>query len=135
MNNDDGSAAIEASLAVTALMLVMFFLIGAIRIVGAGGDVHSAAWAAARAASTAYNPDQAAAHAKDVAASTLKDRGVSCRNLTVKVGGDLTPGGVITVDVTCTVALADIGLVGFPGTRTATGRGVEQIDLLRGGTP
>ena len=63
----------------------------------------------------------------------LADRGVACQHLGVAVGGDITAGGVVTVDVTCTVSLADVVVAGFPGSRTLTGRGVEQVDVVRGG--
>jgi hypothetical protein len=42
---------------------------------------------------------------------------------------------VVTVDVTCTVGLHDVGLVGFGGSRVVHGHGVEFVDSIRGGTP
>ena len=51
----------------------------------------------------------------------------------MNTGGDLAAGGIVTVDVTCTVALGDVVVAGFPGSRTATGHGVEQVDVVRGG--
>jgi Flp pilus assembly protein TadG len=130
---DRGSAGIEASFGVIALLLVAFFIVGALRITGAGGDANAAAHAAARAAAAEYDPDAAATAAQQVASQTLADRGVACQNLSVRVGGDLEPGGLVTVDVTCSVSLRDVVIAGFPGTRTVTGRGVEQVDIVRGG--
>ena len=131
----DGEAGdITAAIAVTALLFLAFFAIGALRIVGTGGDVDAAARAAARAASATGNAAAAEAAASSVAGETLAHRGVACQGLTVAVGGDLAAGGIVTVEVTCVVSLADVVLVGFPGTRTLTGHGIEQVDQLRGGT-
>lgn len=130
---DDGSMGVEGAGAVVVLLLVAFFVIGALRIVGAGGDTQTAAHAAARAAAAEYSDGEAAAAAQQVASNVLADRGVACQGLSVSVGGSLEPGGVVTVDVTCTVSLADVVIAGFPGSRTTTGRGVEQVDLIRGG--
>jgi Flp pilus assembly protein TadG len=126
---------VEAGVAVTGLLLVGFFVVGALRVVGTGGDVDAAARAAARAAAASYDTGSASAAASKVAGAVLADRGVACLNLGVNVAGDLTAGGVVTVAVTCTVSLADVVVAGFPGSRTLTGHGVEQVDVVRGGAP
>jgi hypothetical protein len=129
---DVGTAAVEAGLAVTGVLLVGFFVIGALRIVGTSGDVDAAARSAARAAAATYDTASASAAASNVAGTELADRGVACRNLSVALGGTLEPGGVVTVAVTCTVSLGDVIVAGFPGSRTLTGRGVEEVDVIRG---
>jgi Flp pilus assembly protein TadG len=126
-NDERGTAGVEAAFAVVALLLVGFFIIGALRV------TNTAAHAAARAAAAEYDAASANAAANRVAAGVLSDRGVACQGLNVVVGGDLTSGGVVTVEVTCTVDLSDVALAGFPGSRTLTGRGVEQVDVVRGG--
>jgi Flp pilus assembly protein TadG len=130
-----GTAAVEAGLAVTAVLLVGFFVIGALRVIGTTGDVDAAARAAARAAAATYNSGSASAAASRVAGATLAARGVACEGFGVAVGGSLDAGGIVTVAVTCRVSLADVLVVGFPGSRTVTGRGVEQVDVVRGGAP
>ena len=132
---DRGTAAVEAGLAVTAVLLVGFFVIGALRVVGTSGDVDAAARSAARAAAATYDTASASSAASKMAGAALADRGVACQNLTVALGGTLDAGGVVTVAVTCTVSLGDVIVAGFPGSRTLTGRGVEQVDIIRGGTP
>ena len=132
-HDDRGSAGVEAAIAVTSLLLVGFFIIGAIRVVGTGGDVDAAARSAARAAAAEYDSGSASAAAQAVAAQTLAARGVACQQLAVSVDGDLSPGSVVIVSVTCSVSLADVVVAGFPGSRTVTGRGVEQVDVVRGG--
>jgi hypothetical protein len=57
---------------------------------------------------------------------------VACRDLDVATAGDTTPGSVVRVEVTCTVELADVVLVGFGATRTVQGIGVEYVDTVRG---
>ena len=123
----------EAAIAVTSLMMVGFFIVGALRVTNTGGDVDAAARSATRAAAAEYDDGSAFQAAQAVAASELADRGVACEQLNVRVGGTLAAGGVITVDVTCVVSLADVVLAGFPGSKTVSGRGVEQVDVVRGG--
>ncbi len=130
---DQGSAGVEAAIAVTSLMMVGFFIVGALRVTNTAGDVDAAARSATRAAAAEYDDGSAFQAAQAVAASELADRGVACEQLNVRVGGTLAAGGVITVDVTCVVSLADVVLAGFPGSRTVSGRGVEQVDVVRGG--
>lgn len=130
---DQGSAGVEAAIAVTSLMMVGFFIVGALRVTNTAGDVDAAARSATRAAAAEYDDASAFQAAQAVAASELADRGVACEQLNVRVGGTLAAGGVITVDVTCVVSLADVVLAGFPGSKTVSGRGVEQVDVVRGG--
>ena len=130
---DQGSAGVEAAIAVTSLMMVGFFIIGALRVTNTGGDVDAAARSATRAAAGEYDDASAYQAAQAVASSELADRGVACEQLDVQLGGTLAAGGVITVNVTCVVSLADVVLAGFPGSKTVTGRGVEQVDVVRGG--
>jgi Flp pilus assembly protein TadG len=130
---DRGSAGVEAALAVVALLAVGFFVVGALRVTGSSSDVDSAAHAGARAAAAAYEPAVAQASASAVVRQVLSDRGVACQDLTVSVSGDLAAGSVVVVDVSCTVRLDDAALAGFPGAKTVTGRGVEQVDVIRGG--
>ena len=132
-HDDRGAAGVEAALAVTGLLMVGFFLIGGIRLLGSAGDVDGAAHAGARAAAAEYNDGAASSAAQSVVGQVLGDRGVACSGLSVVIGGDLNAGGVVIVDVTCTVELSDVMVAGFPGSRKVTGRGVEQVDVVRGG--
>lgn len=131
--NDRGTASVEAAIAVVALLSMAFFVVGALRIVGTGSDVDAAARAGARAAASQYGTALAHEVATQVVSGALADRGVACTDLTVSVSGDLTPGSVVSVDVSCTVGLDDVVLAGFPGSRTVSGRGVEWVDTVRGG--
>jgi Flp pilus assembly protein TadG len=133
---DGGSAGIEAAIAVVALLSVMFFIVGALRVTNSAGDVDAAARAAARAAAAQRDMGAATGAASQVAASALASRGVACAGgPAVSVGGSVTPGGIVTVTVTCVVSLADARLGGFSGSRSVTGHGVESVDSARGGQP
>jgi Flp pilus assembly protein TadG len=129
---DRGAAGVETALAVTSLLLVAFFLIGGLRVIGTNGDVVAAAHAGARAAAAERNSTAAAAAARSVVGQSLADRGVACQSMSVQASGDLTPGSLVTVDVSCTISLADVVLAGFPGARTVAATGVEQVDVIRG---
>lgn len=130
---DDGSASVETAIAIVALLAMAFFIVGALRVVGTGVDVDSAARAGARAAAAEYQPAAAQAAASAVVSSALSDRGVACHDLAVAVSGDLSPGSVVSVEVTCIVGLDDVVLAGFPGSRTVSGQGIEYVDAVRGG--
>lgn len=130
---DRGSAGVEASLAVTALLATGMFVIGGLRITNTSGDVQAAARAAARAAAGEYSPSAAASAASQVAAGALAERGMACADLGVDVQGDLSAGSVVIVTVSCTVELGDVVLAGFPGATTVNGEAVEYVDVARGG--
>ena len=46
--------------------------------------------------------------------------------------GDFTPGGVVTVTVSCTVQLSGLGLLRIPGSETITASASSPIDVYRG---
>jgi len=117
---------------VTALILVLFFVVGGLRVVNTNGDVASAARSAARAAATARTAGESAAAAQTVAQNILSGRGVACSGgPAVSVSGGGSPGTVVTVSVTCVVSLNDVVVVGFPGSRTVTVSAVEYVDAVR----
>ena len=46
--------------------------------------------------------------------------------------GDFVPGGVVTVQVSCTVQLSGLGLLHIPGSETITASASSPIDVYRG---
>jgi len=130
---DQGTSAIELPIAVAGLVLVMLLTVGGLRISNMNGDVQSAAHAAARAAAAERTLSAAQAAASSVATRALAQSGVGCATPSVVVSGDVT-GGVVRVQVTCTVSLSDVTAAGFPGSRTVTATAVEVTDQLRGGS-
>ncbi len=130
---DSGSAGVETAIAVVALLSVMFFVVGALRITNAGGDVKAAARAGARAAATANSAGEAQARASRVTADALSERGVSCDGgPSVSTSGGGIAQSIVTVTVSCTVSLGDVLFGGFPGSRNVTSSAVEFTDQIRG---
>lgn len=129
---DGGTAGVEVAFSVTALLLVAFFIIGALRITNSGNDVDAAARAGARAAATARTAAEGETAARTVVSSALADRGVACAG-GPQVAVSRSTAGLATVTVTCTVGLGDVSPAGFNATRPVTSTASERVDPLRGG--
>lgn len=131
--DDRGAAGIETPLAVIGLLALMCFVVGGLRVANTNGDVDAAARAGARAAATARSSGEASASASRVVGLILAERGIACSGgPSVSVSGAAVPGGAVTVNVNCTVSLADVALAGFPGSVSARGSAVELVDIIRG---
>ncbi len=135
--HDDGHVAIEAAIAVIGLLLVMWLFVGGLRLTNAEGDVRASARAAARAAAVTLGPSGEQA-ARDVAETTLANRGVSCQSLAVAVertaaSAQADVAGLVKVSVSCTVSLGDVALAGFAGTRRMHADAIALVDVFRGG--
>jgi Flp pilus assembly protein TadG len=102
------------------------------RLVSAQLDLNAAARSAARAASLARTVPAAQADAQQAALDTLAAHGVTCAQptITVETGG-LQPGGAVTVTVSCVVPLADLALIGVPGSRTVSATSTSPVDRWR----
>lgn len=130
---DPGSASLELVLITPALIVLLLFVVFVGRLEQARGDVDRAARDAARAASTARSSDEARSQGEAAARSTLQSGGVTCRALKVDVNvDDFAPGGSVAATVTCDVDLADVALLGVPGSRTLTAAFSEPVDVYRG---
>ena len=131
--SDAGTAGVETAIALTALLLVVFFAVGAVRITGTNGDVGTAARAAARAAASERTAGSGRSLAGAVAGQILADRGLACiGGPAIETSGAGVPGGVVTVTVTCNVDLGDVVFDGFPGSRAVSASATEYVDALRG---
>lgn len=124
----------------TAIILpVLLAMVGLLVVLATGAlaqmTVDSAASQAARAASLERDTGTATASARQVAASTLTESGNTCRtsNVAVNAAGLRAPLGTpatVSVTVTCTVDL-QVGLPGFPSTRTLTATKSSPVDTYR----
>ncbi len=133
LRGDRGSAAVELAVIAPAFVVLMLLVVFAGRVSEADGTVQRAASAAARAASLRQHPDDATQDALDVAEANLSAAGITYDNLVVDVDTtNFGPGGTVTVTLACTASMADMALLGVPGTRTFTARSVEVIDRYRG---
>jgi Flp pilus assembly protein TadG len=119
------------------VVLALFGLVVAFgRTTTADTDVEHAARVGARAAASAQTSGGGRALAQDVIVDSLRSAGLSCAaGPAVSVGGDWSPGGRVTVTVSCTASLADVTKLGLPGSRTLTASATEVIDRSRGGEP
>jgi Flp pilus assembly protein TadG len=114
-----GSATVEAAIFVPLLVFILLGIVAGGRLVDAKADVHSAAREAARAASLRGTPAGATAAAQEAAREALARRRRSCTSWNAAIDTSrLRPGGVVTVDVTCVVALSGLGLPGLPTARS-----------------
>lgn len=131
--DERGSAVVELAILTPTILLLLMLVVAAGRLVQARNDVYGAAADAARAVSIRQRPADADADARRTAARALADRGVTCRSLTIGVDASaLSPGGTVSVVVTCSVDLSDLGLLGVPGSRSVTARAFEVVDRFRG---
>lgn len=124
---------VELTLVTPAILLVLMLVVASGRLVQARNDVQGAAADAARALSLRQQAGPGSADARQAAARSLADRGVTCRDLAVDVDASgLVPGGTVSVGVTCSVSLGDLGLLGLPGSRAISSRAFEPVDRFRG---
>ena len=131
-----GSIAVEVAIITPAFIFLMLLVVFAGKVAEANGNVERAASEAARAASLRQHPGDAVSDAQEAAEQNLSQAGVPCVVLDTAVDtGDFRAGGTVTVTVTCQASMADVTLLGVPGTRTFTARVVEVIDTYRGGDP
>lgn len=131
--HEQGSATLEVAIVTPALLLFMLLVVFGGRLALAHGEADSAARDAARAASIARSAGAATGNARQAAAATLTNAGISCRGFAVATDTSVfQPGGAVTVEVACTAALSDLGLLGVPGSQTLHGRYTAPVDRFRG---
>nr|WP_272923755.1 TadE/TadG family type IV pilus assembly protein [Streptomyces sp. SID3343] len=132
---DGGSVALETAILVPVLALLVAVMVAAGRITMAGGAVDAAAKAAAREASLARNPYDAATRADAAARHTLDQRGLSCASVSVSLDTSefAPPAGPARVRATvrCTVHLSDAAVPGMPGAKSMTSTVVSPVDRFR----
>jgi|ThiBio_1000_plan_1041568.scaffolds.fasta_scaffold00444_22 Flp pilus assembly protein TadG len=129
---DAGFASLELVILFPVIVLMLLLVVGFGRLTHGRDLVQQAASAAARAATLDSNPIQAGTDAKQAAHDVLDQAGVSCSTFTVTPDtSDFGPGGQVTVTVTCTTSLSDLGLVGFPGHKTLTASATSPLEQFR----
>jgi hypothetical protein len=108
-----GDAAAELVVLTPLAVVLLLFVILTFRVTAARGDVGAAA--------------------RDAAEATLAGGLAPCAALDVDVNlRGFAPGGTVTATVTCDVALADLGLLGVPGSRRVARTATSPIDTYRG---
>ena len=135
-HSERGSVSVEVAVIAPAFIFLMLLVVFAGKVSEADGNVERAAAEGARAASLRQAPGSAVADAEEAVAANLANAGVPCTNLTTNVDtSNFEPGGTVTVTVDCEASMADVTLLGVPGTRTFTATSVEVIDTYRGSEP
>ena len=130
---DGGSITVELVLLAPLLFAFFCFVIGLGRLDEAHGQLVGAARDAARAASDTRSPADAIAAATSTAQADLTGAGLTCRHADVHVDtAGFTPGGIVTVTVSCTADLADVTVSGVPGAKTLTAHASAPLDRYRG---
>lgn len=132
------AGASTAEMALLTPLLIMFLLLVVLcgRLASAQIDVDAAASSGARSGSIARSHGAAVAGAERTARDTLAARGVTCQETSVSVHtGGLRPGGSVSVTVSCRVRLADLVLLGVPGSRVVESTATSPVDQWRGVAP
>jgi Flp pilus assembly protein TadG len=134
--DERGAAAVELTLMIPALVLVLGLLVAGGRLWFARTTVVEAAQTAARAASLARTAGQAYHDGQGAAAASLATAGLTCGDRAVVIGTGAfgvpagTPATVTSV-VECSVPFADILLPGMPGAIRLSSRGAAALDTYR----
>jgi Flp pilus assembly protein TadG len=128
--HETGSATVEAVVLVPVLMLFVLLAIAFGRYQTAREEVIGAARAGAEAAAIMPSAQSAKTAANEAALPALSTS--PCHRVVVATDtSDFMPGGEVTVTVSCTVELSDIGAPGLPGQSTVTISQVAPIDPYR----
>lgn len=134
--SERGSISVEVAVIAPAFVFLMLLVVYAGKISEADGNVERAAAEGARAASLRQNPAAAVDDARSVVEANLAAAGVPCSQLDTSVDtSTFEPGGTVTVTVRCDASMADVTLLGVPGTRSFTATSTEVIDTYRSDGP
>jgi hypothetical protein len=133
---EGGGASLELVLLVPGLVALSLLVVAGGRLVQARGDVDAIARDAARAASIARSPGEAALRAEAIVHERVGDGTVQCREPAIVTDtAEFRPGGIVRVAVTCNVDLASVAVLGISPTRSLEGRATEVVDERRGVRP
>jgi Flp pilus assembly protein TadG len=131
-----GAAAVELTLLVPALLLVLGLVVAGGRLWFARTTVNEAAQTAARAASLARSAYEAASAGRDAGSQSLATAGMRCKTTSVSISTAAfgVPAGTpstVTSTVLCVVDFSDVFLPGWPGTMALSGHGSAALDTYR----
>jgi Flp pilus assembly protein TadG len=133
---DSGSVAVELTLLTPLLLLLLVFVVALGRLSEGRQQVDDAAAQAARAATVVASASNAQGAARQAASASLASDGVTCSHLSVTTDTtSFVPGGVVRVQVSCTVSLSDLSLLHLPGAETITGVATSPVDRFRSVSP
>ena len=134
--NQRGSATVEITILVPALLLTLGMLIVGGRVWFARTTVNEAAHAAARAASLARAASEAGADGRSAGAQSLATGGLRCTSTAVEVntaafGVPVGNPATVTARVSCSVGFGDLILPGLPGSIDLQASAASALDTYR----
>lgn len=139
MNNrwrdERGSATVETVIGVPVFVLLILLAIMGGRVALAKQAVDAATADAARVASQSRDAAKAKSDAIEVAEASLANQGITCLDTTITVDTAALrrpagSPGVVTVTVSCTLRLADLGLPAA-ASRTIAATVTSPVDTFR----
>ncbi len=131
---DAGSIAVELTVVMPLLLLLMGLLYGYGRVAQVNGTLEAGARDAARSASQARSLSEARTVARDAVESSLSVSSGACLS-TLRVDvrdGVFQAGFPVTVDAECSYPVGDLGLPGLPGSVTGRASFTSPVDPNRG---
>lgn len=131
-----GSATVELTLLIPALLLVLGLLVSGGRVWFARTAVVDAAQSAARSASLSRSAEQARSNGQESGRQSLATAGLVCAASTVSVDTTAFAAAVgtpatVRSEVGCRVDLADLLLPVLPGSLQLMGEGSSALDTYR----
>ena len=131
-----GSAAVEITMLVPALLLTLGLIVVGGRVWFARTTVNESAHAAARAASLERTAGEAGTAGRSAGAHSLATGGLRCASTTVEVntaafGVPVGTTATVTATVTCRVGFTDLLLPGLPGSIELQATGAAALDTYR----
>ena len=135
-SDETGAAEVVAAILlapVAVAFVVLVFFLG--RQVDSRATVRAAADSAAQSAARQRSPQQAETSARRTVTDMLESN-PSCATgpkLSIDLS-DFKPGGIVTVDITCTTQTSDLTGLG-PAPKTFVGHGTAIVDTFKATTP
>lgn len=134
--DERGAAAVELTLLVPALMLMLALMIAGGRIWFARTTVSEAAQTGARAASLARTSAAASGDGREAARQSLATAGLECATTSVQVdtsgfGEQVGTPAAVSARVSCVVTFRDLVLPGLPGSLTLDAERSSALDTYR----
>jgi Flp pilus assembly protein TadG len=132
-----GAAAVELTLLVPALLLMLGLLAAGGRLWFARTTVNESAQTAARSASLERSAYAGTTAGREAGVQSLATAGLRCQSTSVVINPTAfgVPAGTasaVTSTISCVVDFSDVLLPGWPGSMELTGRGSAALDTYRG---
>lgn len=132
LQRDRGSSTVELVILTPVIILILLFLVGLGRYAYGRQLVEQAGMAAARSAALASSAVDAADRAQAAGQASLDSAGLACQSLDVATDArNFTPGGTVTVTLSCTVNNSDAVMAGLPGQSTVTATSTVPLETYR----